>query len=145
GTDKIKLRPSHGVSTEANATNPTRHNTARRGPKYSPKKPSTGRISQPNEYRVNAPSPTMTPVNPAIMAHHLPLRCPSRAACSIKTRHQNSPRKITTSKMVESPETLNRQNKSEPANTSAEIQATVASNRRRARRNTSTIATTNRA
>src|SRR5947207_1304395 len=71
-------------------------------------------------------------------------RCHSRDSCSIRTEKQNNPRNATTSRMGEIPDTLNRQNKSVPARINAEVQATYASNSRRASRKTSTIATTKR-
>ncbi len=39
----------------------------------------------------------------------------ARASCSSSTTHQTSPRKITISSIVDSPDTLNRQNSSVPS------------------------------
>ena len=68
----------------------------------------------------------------------------ARASCSSRTTHQTSPRKITTSSIVDSPDTLNRQNNSVPSSKPAESQATPGSNKRRARKKTSVMTARNR-
>ena len=64
----------------------------------------------------------------------------SRVFCSRRIRHQTTPKKRTTSTMVDSPEALKRQNKSVPARIAAEAHPTAVSNKRAARRKTMKIA-----
>ena len=119
--------------------------TRRRWPKNDSRNKNTGIINQPKEYRVKPPNPTNNPVSPASPNKAFSLRVFSRAPCSNNTRHQTTPTKISTSNIVESPDVLKRQNNSVPRNTVAESQATVASNKRRVRKNTSTPETKNKA
>ena len=55
--------------------------------------------------------------------------------------HHVSPKKMIISNIVDRPDTLNRQNNSQPSTRMAESQATLASNNFRARKNVSTTTT----
>ena len=68
----------------------------------------------------------------------------ARTSCSSRTTHQANPRKIISSSIVDSPDTLNRHSSSVPSIRPAESHATPGSNRRRARKNTSAMAARNR-